>query len=370
MNSFGVYQQYYVTALAPEATASDISWIGSLQASLLFSVGIITGPLFDWGYMRPLLCAGSFLVVMGMMLASICEHYWQLMLSQGLCVGVGCGCLFVPSIAIIPTYFKKNKALAMGIGTSGSAAGGIIYAVVYRQIQPRLGSQWATRIIAFIMLATLSIPLLCMRVRIKPSTRRGLVDLLAWKEAPYVLFNIGFFLGLIGIYIPFFYIQVFGTDQRIVQGNLDFYLLVMVNAGSLFRVTCGVAADRLGCFNVLVPSTFLASVIAYTWVAIGDTPGLIVFAVLYGLFSGIFLSLPPTATVNLSPSLDVIGVRIGMTVFVASVGVAIGNPIAGALLEHGWLGLQVWAASCLALGALFMAAARVSKVGWSLTSNF
>jgi hypothetical protein len=36
------------------------------------------------------------LAVFGMMMTSISKEYWQIMLAQSLCVGLGLGCLFVP----------------------------------------------------------------------------------------------------------------------------------------------------------------------------------------------------------------------------------------------------------------------------------
>lgn len=103
--------------------ATKISWIGSLQACLLIAMGLFTGPLLDMGYARPLVAVGSFLVVVGTMLTSICTQYWHFILVQGLVTGVGCGCLFTPSVTILPMYFTSKKALAQGIGASGSSLG-------------------------------------------------------------------------------------------------------------------------------------------------------------------------------------------------------------------------------------------------------
>ena len=101
----------------------DISWVGSIQAFLLVFVGVVTGPLYDYGYFRVLIGVGSILVVFGMMMTSICHEYWEVMLAQGIVVGLGSGCLFVPSVAILPTYFSTKKALAQGIAASGSSLG-------------------------------------------------------------------------------------------------------------------------------------------------------------------------------------------------------------------------------------------------------
>lgn len=81
------------------------------------------GPLYDYGYLRSLVVIGSFLSVLGMLLTSLSTQYWQLLISQGVLVGIGNGCLFIPSFAVLPTYFEKKRALAVGIAQSGSALG-------------------------------------------------------------------------------------------------------------------------------------------------------------------------------------------------------------------------------------------------------
>jgi len=75
------------------------------------------------GYLRWITIAGSLLVVSGMMMTSIATNYWQLVLAQGIVVGLGNGCLFLPSISVLPTYFRKKSALSQGIASAGSGLG-------------------------------------------------------------------------------------------------------------------------------------------------------------------------------------------------------------------------------------------------------
>lgn len=124
LNTFGVYQTYYESGELFAASSSDISWIGSVQAFCVLIVGFITGPAFDRGYLRTLLLVGSFGVVFGHMMLSLCHTYWQVLLAQGFTVGLGGGCLFVPSVAIFPAYFKAKLGLALGLAASGSSMGG------------------------------------------------------------------------------------------------------------------------------------------------------------------------------------------------------------------------------------------------------
>lgn len=73
-----------------------------------------------------------------------------------------------------------------------------------------------------------------MKVKTSPSTVRKLFDLKAWKEAPFIISSVFFFLVFMGAYIPAFYIQSYALDTHIVDGSLAPYLLPLLNAGSFF----------------------------------------------------------------------------------------------------------------------------------------
>ena len=122
-NSFGIFQGFYTRSLLASTSGSDISWIGSLQGCLILLICIVTGPLYDLGYLHSLVNIGTFAIVFGMMMTSICHEYWQFIIAQGVVVGIGNGLLFLPSIAIVPQYFAKRKALASGIVAAGSSIG-------------------------------------------------------------------------------------------------------------------------------------------------------------------------------------------------------------------------------------------------------
>ena len=78
VNSFGAYQEYYESAILAHEAPSAISWIGTVQGFLLLIIGILTGPIFDRGYVRHLIFSGTFLVVFGMMMTSVCKSYYQI----------------------------------------------------------------------------------------------------------------------------------------------------------------------------------------------------------------------------------------------------------------------------------------------------
>jgi hypothetical protein len=123
VNTFGNYQTFYESDLLSSYSPSAISWIGSIQMFLLMFVGAATGPIYDAGYARHLIYFGTFFTSFGMMMLSICHQYWQVLLAQAICVGLGTGMLFVPSVALLSTYFTTRLATAIGIAATGSGIG-------------------------------------------------------------------------------------------------------------------------------------------------------------------------------------------------------------------------------------------------------
>lgn len=202
VNTYGAYQTFYEANLLAHQSSSSISWIGSIQAFLLLLVGPLSGPLFDRGYVRALNLVGTFLIVFGLMMTSISTRYYQIFLAQGICTGLGMGAIFIQSVAILPPYFSKRRALANGISVCGSSLGGIIYPVVFQRLEPRIGFGWATRVLAFIALATQAVAVVLMRQRDGGSSKsRSLIDQTLFTEKPMLSFSFASLFAFMGLYI-------------------------------------------------------------------------------------------------------------------------------------------------------------------------
>jgi MFS family permease len=352
VNTFGVYQTYYETDLLRGHSPSSISWIGTVQGFLLFLVGVVAGPVFDKGYLKTLIAVGSFLVVFGLMMTSLSDQYYQVFLAHGVTVGIGCAFLFLPSIAIVATYFTTRRAVATGITASGGSigmsrpplalnaniltnVGSVIYPIIFRNLIDSVGFGWTTRIIGFIALGGLCISLAVMRMRLPPPKQaRSLLDLSAFKEASFLIFSFGLFCAFVGLYFPFFYLPSYMSSVVHSTDDLAFYIIAILNATSVFgRITPGLVADRFGSLNTIIPMALSAAILAYAWMGIKNIAGTIVFACLYGFASGAIVSLPPTIVARLSPNMSIVGTRMGMCFTFAGLGLLIGNPIAGALLD-------------------------------------
>jgi MFS transporter, MCT family, solute carrier family 16 (monocarboxylic acid transporters), member 10 len=64
------------------------SWIGSTQYALTILPGVVSGRLFDIGYLHIPMVVSSALMVASMCLVAECKQYWQILLTQGVIFGV------------------------------------------------------------------------------------------------------------------------------------------------------------------------------------------------------------------------------------------------------------------------------------------
>ena len=205
VNSFGLFQAYYATTL--NETPSRISWIGSIQIFLTFFVGTFSGRAMDAGYYRHVVFAGLGLQILGVFMTSLVTKYWQLVLAQGICSGLGNGIVFTPTVALVLTYFWKKRALAVSCMTCGTATGGIVFPLIARQLLDKVGFAWTTRVMGFIMLAN-SVMILAI-VRTRPITRSAgpLIELAAFADPWYSFFGLGLLLALLGLYFGYYYVR-------------------------------------------------------------------------------------------------------------------------------------------------------------------
>lgn len=122
--AFGALQTHYEQDLLKYKSSSSVTWIATTSGFLLLTSGLITGPLYDYGYLRTMLVAGSLLEVFGLMMTSLGHEYYQVLLAQGICIGLGGGLVYVPSASAVAVSFDQaQRPLALGIVASGAGIG-------------------------------------------------------------------------------------------------------------------------------------------------------------------------------------------------------------------------------------------------------
>ncbi|CAN6623026.1 probable transporter Mch2p [Trichomonascus vanleenenianus] len=362
VNSFGAYQSYYKLHLLSSEAPSTISWIGSFQAFFVTSATIFTGRILDAGYHRVVLCTGVALVVFGLMMLSLAKEWYQVFLAQGVCLGLGCSTLFVASLSIVAPYFTTRRATALGIMATGSGLGTLVFPIIVRNLIPRVGFPWTTRIMGFMIFAMILVPAFGLKSRIPPRKSGPFIDVPSLTDWPFVLYTAGLFMCYVGLYVPLFYIQSY-ADANGLPSNVVPYMVTILGSGSIIgRIFPNYLADKVGPMNVMILSTMAAGVLAFAWIGIKDSAGVIVFAVLYGFFSGTNVAVTPPCIASMTKDMSLIGTRLGMCFFVAGFGLLIGSPVAGALVKRmdgGYLGAQLFSGLAIAVATGFLCFSRM-----------
>ncbi|SPO07744.1 related to monocarboxylate transporter 2 [Cephalotrichum gorgonifer] len=385
INSAGVFEAYFKANQLASYSHSQIGWIFSLYLFLVFFVGIQAGPIFDHHGSRALVAGGSIFIVASLMLLSISDEYYQIILSYSVVGGIGGALLNCPSYGAIAHFFNLRRGLATGVASTAGGIGGIVFPIL---LQFLLGSNgvgfgWSCRTLGFILLALCVLANAFIRSRLSTpfnpdggrKTNSVWPDFTIFRHRGYALAALGIFFMEWGLFVPLTYIVSYAKAHGQSEEN-GAILLAILNAGSVVgRFLPGLLADKLGRFNVIIGTIALcvASVIGL-WLPARDSEAVLVaFCVIFGFASGSNLGLFPVCIGQFCESKDY-GRYFTTAAMVASFGTLSSVPIAGALLgiggRDGWVALMLFSGLSYALALVCYAAARISETGWKLRVKF
>ncbi|OQD89896.1 hypothetical protein PENANT_c002G00046 [Penicillium antarcticum] len=362
-NSFGIFEQYYLSHQLKDESADKVAWIGSLAAFLQFAAGALGGPLFDrygaWKVIRP----AAIMYLFAMMMTSLCKQYWQFMLAQGILLGTSMGLLQFPAMAAVIQHFDKNIAAALGAAVSGSSIGGVVIPIALSKMlnSTSLGFGWSVRIIGFVVTPLLAFSCLAVKSRLQPRKTKFFIAS-AFKTPKFSLLVAAIFFMFLGFFTPLFYIPTYAVSRG-VDTTLASYLLAILNAASTFgRVIPGVLADKFGRLNVLSMGGILTGIIIFCMNQAKSTPALIVYSIAFGFWSGTIISGATAAFSIVIPDPRTIGTYLGTGMGVASLASLIGPPVNGALLNKygGFSEISIFSGAMCVLGGFLTLATKTT----------
>ncbi len=157
------------------------------------------------------LALGSFFVVFGTMMSSLAHSYYQVLLSHGICTGIGIGLSYLPTVSLPNEHFAKYRGVVVSCALGGSSIGGVVWPVIFNRMvnYDRVSYGWTQRAIGLIQLVCL-VPAVLM-VRSNVPRGRGIKlgpypFKKAFKNVQVAAFFVATLLDLAGIYVPNFYI--------------------------------------------------------------------------------------------------------------------------------------------------------------------
>ena len=337
-----------------QATRGDVSLVFAITGFLYFSLGAFSGPVADRLGPRRVILAGVVLIAAGLALASAAQHLWQIYLTYSLCVGVGVGFTYVPSVGTVQRWFSRRRGFASGLAVAGIGAGTLVIPLLAAWVI----SGWGWRA-AYLVLAALTLVVgvpAAWFIEHSPA-RRGLA---ADGDAPavpgeageagsavlapgfsvseavrervfWLLYAATFATG-IGLFIPFVHLAPYARDHGLPDG-FGTLLIGFIGAGSTFgRLFLGGFADRIGRRAALVCVYCVMGLSLLGWLAARDGWSLVTFALVFGTAYGGFVALVPALTTDYFGGRNAGGI-IGVLYTAAGVGALFGPTLAGAMYD-------------------------------------
>lgn len=212
--------------------------------------------------------------VFGIMMMSLSNKYWQLMLTQGVLLGASMGLLQFPVMAAVSQYFDKKRAAALGVVVSGSSVGGIVTPVAVSKMlnNSSFGFGWSVRIIGFVITPLMAFSCLAVRARLPPRSTNFFIPA-AFRNLKFDLLVAALFFMFMGMFTPLFFIPTYAVSRG-MNATLASYLLAILNGASTFgRIIPGVLADKYGRLNIFTIGGILTGVIILCMDKVTSTAG-------------------------------------------------------------------------------------------------
>lgn len=289
--------------------------------------------------------------------------------------GFSSSLLFTPSIAAVGHFFKKRRAFATGIASTGGSIAGIIFPLMLTNLFERVGWGWAIRILALISLTLCGLSNFLIRSRLPPAQNANVhPDFRIFQNVTFSWTTLGIFLIEFALFIPLTYI----TSYMLYKGfdkTFSFNMLAVLNAGSaLGRALPGYWGDKVGPFNSNIAAIVLAIIACFAvWLPAGHTTaGIVVFMFLIGFSSGNNISISPVCIGRLCKTQHY-GRYYATCYTLVAVACLVSIPIGGEILSSNggdYWGLIVCTGTVYFGGLCAFQAAKVSCVGWKPLAIF
>ncbi|KAG9532226.1 MFS general substrate transporter, partial [Aureobasidium melanogenum] len=380
INAYGTFASYYSESLFRGDDLMLSNLIGSTQCFVVLFFSFITGRLLDANHSRELLLAGSVIITIGMFMLSISNgngglnqgNYGLTWLTQGLVTGLGMACFFV-----------SRKGFALGVVASGASISGLTLPVMLRFLITSQGFNNAVRYVTIVISVTSFAAVLLARPNPAHAFRkpekwmstRTWIDTSAFRDGAFCCFTASICTLFFGFYCVFFSLEEWAATNGIAYKGTPppgskvtlstYWFLSIMNGCSTFgRLSAAWFCDKHGALYVHMTVTIVSSILClFLWTFANTLAPALVFAILFGAFSGSVIGLPAASMAEIlkyEPDGQArLGHWTGMMYTAAAPFALVGPVIAGHLVTEyeTYLGVQIWSGMCLLLSAICMAGA-------------
>ena len=299
--------------------------------------GVIMGRFVDrFGIVRPGI-AGTLLVGVGFVAAGLAPEIWTLSAAH-LVIGIGASATFGPIIADMSHWFRKRRGIAIAIASCGNYLSGAVWPPIVQYFIST--TDWRLTHIGIGLFSVLTvIPLLLLMRRpspVEPLAAGASMQMRGnLRLAPNTLQALIALAGIgccVAMAMPQVHIVAYCGDLGYGVARGAEMLSVMLGLGLISRVLSGSVADSIGGLATLLIGSALQAFALLLYLAFDGLTSLYVVSGLFGLFQGGIVAMYPVIVREYFPPRDA-GVRTGLALMFALLGMAIGGWMSGAIFD-------------------------------------
>ncbi|KAF2739745.1 MFS general substrate transporter [Polyplosphaeria fusca] len=346
--AFGVFQEYYSSHPNElDGGTANVAVIGTTVTGILYLSSPFTFAILTrWPRLRrwfgPI---GLVLTAIGFLLSSFATNVWQLIVTQGVLSGLGCGLLFTPTTLYLDEWFIKRKGLAYGIMWAGKSATGVALPFIMESSLRRYGPKVTIRgwTVATVLLSAPLLYFLRPRIPISQSAAVRRLNMNFVRLPAFWMLQIGNILQSLGYFLPSTYLSSYAVQQVGTSTTVGTVVLAIVNVTSVpGGIVLGSLNDHFPVtLAILISSLGSALAVFFFWGFASHVTLLTIFSITYGFFAGGFSSTWSGVLTDLkqqSPALDT-GFIFGLLAGGRGIGNVISGPLSVAMMtKDGWLG--------------------------------
>ena len=352
-----------------EATGWSRTGISSAMTVDFLAMGVAA---FGWGALtdrfgpRPVVLAGSILMVLGLVLSSRATNLFEFQIAYGLIIGIAAGAIIVPMMATTVGWFDKHRSIAVSLVSAGMGVAPMTMSPLASWLISVYDWRTALLTIAAVV-AALVVPaaLFVRRAPLLPGAAPGVAVAGDSGITAGQAFRSPQFLVLAATYFACCAMHsgpIFHTVSYAMACGIPPIVAVTIYsvegfAGLVGRVGFGLAGDRFGAKPVLVIGLMIQALAAGAYFftrEIGEFYGV---AFVFGMAYGGVMPLYSVIAREYFP-MRIMGTIAGAASLVASLGMSLGPALGGWVFDHfgtyGWLYIGSFA---VGLGATAIALA-------------
>jgi len=317
--TFGVFQEFFHSHDTFGHNAPT-AWIGVLSGGLPY----LGAPFMTYICQRSIiplryyLLIGWLICIVALVAGAFCKSLVSLVVTQGLCYGIGIFILDVPTLLVLNTWFLKRRGLAYGTLFAMTDILGFILSYIANALLSRHGLKITLLVFAAIIFVIpgCSVWLLTERVE-GPSRRRPSIylqnelpqaplpeencgtnawvgtGLIYYRRPIFYLLTLSNLFQAFGFYLPFIYMPSFTIDLGHTTTQATTVLAVANLAQVIGEFAFGKMSDLIRVRGLCVLSSSLGASLAtfLLWGLARSYAQLIVFAIIYGAFASGLIAL-------------------------------------------------------------------------------